>query len=58
MGKKWPTTAYTENTYGWITNFPNFIYAKVREVGYLRRQDRYNLFKYIARVLILHSSTY
>lgn len=58
MGKKWPTTAYTEDIYGWMTNFPIFRYAKLREDSYLRRQDRYALFKYIARVLTVYKSTY
>lgn len=33
---------------------PIFRYAKLREYSYLRRQDRYDLIKYIARVLILY----
>ena len=58
MDKKRPTTAYTEDIYGWMTNFPIFRYAKLREDSYLRRQDRYDPFKYIARVLTLYRSTY
>jgi len=58
MGKKWPTTAYTEDIYGWTTNFSIFRSAKLREESYLGHQDRYDLFKYIARVLTLYKSTY